>query len=102
MRLDGKSPVAAVLVWAPYAPFRRDRLGRQGRGVGLYSVCITGKASKADIVVGVYYRSASQNDGTNLLVYKDLNPCSKSVVLVLPLYTLVKFSLPSYEPLLSV
>lgn len=103
--------MAAVLVWEVLNPS-----GETGRAEGLdYTVFaagsdmvesywgrIKGKVNKADVVVGIYCRSASQDVGTDLLLCKDLAPHPKSVVLVLPLQT-VEFSLPaSYEPLLNV
>lgn len=79
---------AQWMIWMDsYRPFRRDRQSRQGRGVAPHvkegSDCtvfaaesdmaeslwvrIKGKANKADGVVGVYDRSASQDDGTSVL-----------------------------------
>lgn len=81
--------------WRPVTDGSRlFRRGRQGREVALWvkvgldctvlaaggdtveslRVRIRGKANKADIVVGVCYRSPSQDDGTDVLVYKELTP----------------------------
>ncbi|KAJ7405034.1 mitochondrial fission process protein 1 [Pitangus sulphuratus] len=64
-----------------YKLFRRDRQGRRGEGVALDSIglevsnnkveClwikIRGKANKADILMGVCYRSPNQDDESNEL-----------------------------------
>lgn len=83
---------------------RLFRRGRQGREVVLWVkvglACVTvlavggdtveslwvgigGKANKADIVVGVRYRSPSQDDGTDALVNKELTPPLKQLPLSL-------------------
>ncbi|KAK4813675.1 hypothetical protein QYF61_019568 [Mycteria americana] len=86
-----------------YKLFRRDRRGRRGGGVALYVrecldslelndgddrmeclwVRISGKANKADIVVGVCYRPPNQDEETDELFYKQLGEASQSLALVL-------------------
>ncbi|KAK4829727.1 hypothetical protein QYF61_006188 [Mycteria americana] len=86
-----------------YKLFRRDRRGRRGGGVALYVrecldslelddgdnrveclwVRIRGKANKADIVVGVCYRPANQDEETDELFYKQPGEASRSLALVL-------------------
>ncbi|KAK4810495.1 hypothetical protein QYF61_004275 [Mycteria americana] len=46
-------------------------------------VRIRGMENKADVTVGVYYRSPSQDDSTNELFYRQLGEISGSVALVL-------------------
>ncbi|RMC01280.1 hypothetical protein DUI87_22233 [Hirundo rustica rustica] len=84
-----------------YKLFRRDRKGRRGGGVALYIkkaldtisinedgverlwVRIKGKANKADVLVGVCYRPASQEEEVNNLLYKQLKNVSGSSARVL-------------------
>ncbi|PKU41370.1 adaptin ear-binding coat-associated protein 1 [Limosa lapponica baueri] len=86
-----------------YKPFRKDRQGRRGGGVALYVregyecreliegnsrveclwVRIRGRASKADIVVGVCYRPPNQDVEVDDIFYKQLGEVSKSLALVL-------------------
>ncbi|KAJ7416490.1 rna-directed dna polymerase from mobile element jockey-like [Willisornis vidua] len=86
-----------------YKVFRKDRQSRRGEGVALHvreslvSVelevtnnkveCLwtrtRGKANKADILVGVYYRPPSEDDEGDELFYKQLVDVSTSPALVL-------------------
>ncbi|KAJ7428093.1 mitochondrial fission process protein 1 [Pitangus sulphuratus] len=86
-----------------YKLFRRDRQGRRGGGVALYVgesldsvelavsngkveclwIKIRGKASKADILVGVCYRPPNQDDEDDEFFYKQWADVSKSPALVL-------------------
>ncbi|TRZ08055.1 hypothetical protein HGM15179_019054 [Zosterops borbonicus] len=86
-----------------YKLFRRDRRGRRGEGVALYirealdaieleinddkveclQVRITGKATKANILVGLYYRPLNQDEEVDELFYKQLEDVSRSPALVL-------------------
>ncbi|PKU35038.1 adaptin ear-binding coat-associated protein 1 [Limosa lapponica baueri] len=86
-----------------YKLFRRDRQGRRGGGVALYVregykcqeliegnsrvkclwVRIRGRASKADIVVGVCYRPPNQDVEVDEIFYKQLGEVSRSLALVL-------------------
>lgn len=75
--------MAAVLGWAVLdhsaETGRVERVGCRefAAGSDMVESCwvrIKGKANKADVVVGVCYRSASQDVGTDLLVCKDSNP----------------------------
>ncbi|GAB0204752.1 hypothetical protein GRJ2_002940800 [Grus japonensis] len=86
-----------------YKLFRRDRQGRRGSGVALYVkecfdclelddgdnrveclwVRIRGKANKADIMVGVCYRPAKQDEEADEILYKQLGEVSQSLVLFL-------------------
>ncbi|RMC22466.1 hypothetical protein DUI87_00780 [Hirundo rustica rustica] len=86
-----------------YKLFRRDRKGRRGGGVALYSkqtfdtigietkedgaeclwVRIKGKANKADILLGVCYRPPNQEEEVDSLFYKQLENVSGSSALVL-------------------
>ncbi|PKU48789.1 mitochondrial fission process protein 1 [Limosa lapponica baueri] len=86
-----------------YKLFRRDRQGRRGGGVALYVredyecveltegngrveclwVRIKGRASKADIVVGVCYRPPNQDVEVDEMFYKQLVEVSRSLALVL-------------------
>ncbi|PKU34926.1 mitochondrial fission process protein 1 [Limosa lapponica baueri] len=86
-----------------YKLFRRDRKGRRGGGVALYIregyecqeliegnsrveclwVRIRGRASKADIVVGVCYRPPNQDVEVDEMFYKQLAEVSRSLALVL-------------------
>ncbi|PKU31484.1 adaptin ear-binding coat-associated protein 1 [Limosa lapponica baueri] len=86
-----------------YQLFRRDRHGRRGGGVALYVrdrfdclelnnvndsvehlwVRIKGKASKADTIVGVCYRSPNQDLVIDEIFYKQLAEISRSLALVL-------------------
>ncbi|GAB0180245.1 hypothetical protein GRJ2_000489800 [Grus japonensis] len=86
-----------------YKLFRRDRQGRRGSGVALYSrVCfdclelddgderveclwvrIRGKTNKADIMVGVCYRPPNQDEEADEIFYKQLGEVSRSPALVL-------------------
>ncbi|PKU29698.1 adaptin ear-binding coat-associated protein 1 [Limosa lapponica baueri] len=86
-----------------YKLFRRDRQGRRGGGVALYvregyecreliegnsrvkclQVRIRGRASKADIVVGVCYRPPNQDVEVDDIFYKQLGEVSRSLALVL-------------------
>ena len=79
-----------------YKLFRRDRQGRRGSGVALYVrecfdclelkdgddrvqclwVRIRGKASKADIMVGVCYRPPNQDEEADKIFYKQLGEVS--------------------------
>ena len=86
-----------------YELFRRDRLGRRGRGVALYGrecfdclelndgddrlkclwVRIRGKANKADIMVGVCYTLPNHVDKVDKIFYKQLGEASQSLALAL-------------------
>ncbi|PKU48935.1 adaptin ear-binding coat-associated protein 1 [Limosa lapponica baueri] len=86
-----------------YKLFRRDRQGRRGGGVALYVredyecveltedngrveclwVRIRGRASKADIMVGVCYRPPNQEVEVDNIFYKQLAEVSRSLALVL-------------------
>ncbi|PKU42731.1 adaptin ear-binding coat-associated protein 1 [Limosa lapponica baueri] len=86
-----------------YQLFRRGRQGRRGGGVALYVrdifecleltngndrveclwVKIKGKANKADIMVGVYYRPPNQDVEINEIFYHQLAKLSQSLALVL-------------------
>ena len=86
-----------------YRLVRRDRQGGRGGGVALYvrerfdctaltvssdvveSLCvrIRGMENKADVIVGVYCRSLSQDDSTDKLFYRQLGEISGSVALLL-------------------
>ncbi|KAJ7411919.1 hypothetical protein BTVI_48147 [Pitangus sulphuratus] len=86
-----------------YMLFRRDRQGRRGGGVALYLreprdsielevsddkveclwVKIRGKANKADILVGICYRSSNKDEEVYELFYKQLVDVSRSPALVL-------------------
>ncbi|PKU30779.1 adaptin ear-binding coat-associated protein 1 [Limosa lapponica baueri] len=86
-----------------YKLFRRDKQGRRGGGVALYVregyecqeliegnsrveclwVRIRGRASKADIVVGVCYRLPNQNVEIDEIFYKQLGEVSRLLALVL-------------------
>ncbi|GAB0209002.1 hypothetical protein GRJ2_003365900 [Grus japonensis] len=86
-----------------YKLFRRDRQGRRGGGVALYVkecfdclelndgdnrveclwVRISGKANKADIMVGVCYRPLNQDEEADKIFYKQLGEVSQSLALVL-------------------
>ncbi|RMC01147.1 hypothetical protein DUI87_22238 [Hirundo rustica rustica] len=86
-----------------YKLFRRDRKGRRGGGVALYSkqtfdtvgieikedgaeylwVEIKGKANKADILLGVCYPPPNQEEEVDNLFYKQLGNVSGSTALVL-------------------
>ncbi|KAK4824001.1 hypothetical protein QYF61_009126 [Mycteria americana] len=86
-----------------YKLFRRDRQGRRGDGVALYVrecfdrlelndgddrvECLwlrtRGKANKADIMVGVCYRSPNQDEGADRIFYKQLGEVSQSLALIL-------------------
>ena len=79
-----------------YRLFRRDRQDRQGGGAALYIrerfdctaltvsddvveslwVMIRGMENKGDAIVGVYYRSPSQDDSTDELFYRQLGEIS--------------------------
>ncbi|KAK4822638.1 hypothetical protein QYF61_018590 [Mycteria americana] len=83
--------------------FRRERQGRRGGGAALYVrecfgclelndgddrveclwVRIRGKASKADIMVGVCYRPANQDEEAGEIFYRQLGEVSQSLALVL-------------------
>ncbi|PKU49676.1 mitochondrial fission process protein 1 [Limosa lapponica baueri] len=86
-----------------YQLFRRDRQGRRGGGVALYVrdrleclevnngngsveclwVRLKGKANKADIMVGVYYRPPNQDIEVNETFYQQLEKLLQSLPLVL-------------------
>ena len=86
-----------------YKPFRKDRLGRRGRGLALYVrkcfhclqlkngddrverlwVRIKGKANEADVIVGVCCRLPNQDEEVNEIFYKQLGEFSQSLALVL-------------------
>ncbi|PKU39622.1 adaptin ear-binding coat-associated protein 1 [Limosa lapponica baueri] len=86
-----------------YQLFRRDRQGRRAGGVALYVrdifeclelnnvndsveclwVRIKGKANKADIMVGVYYRPPNQDVEIDEIFYQQLAELSQSLTLVL-------------------
>ena len=88
-----------------YVLFRKDRPGKQGRGVALYVkeqlectqlhlgegeeqgeslwVRIKGQAGMDDTVVGVYYRSTDQVEDIDKAYYKKLEVASRSWTLVL-------------------
>lgn len=88
---------------AGYRLFRRDRLGKKGNGVALYArecfdylelnndndrveclwVRIRGKASEADIMVGVCYRQPNQAKEADKMFYKQLGDVFQSLALVL-------------------
>lgn len=55
-------------------------LAAGGDMVESLSVGIRGKANIADLLVGVYYRSPSQDDGTDVLVCKELTPILSPLV----------------------
>ena len=79
-----------------YKLFRRDRQGRRGGGVVLYvrdcydcfehkcsedrveclCVRIRGKANRADVVVGVYYRPPTQDREVDEIFYRHLGEIS--------------------------
>ncbi|KAK4818760.1 hypothetical protein QYF61_018932 [Mycteria americana] len=85
-----------------YKLFRRDRQGRRDSGVALYVrecfnclelddgddrvkslwVRISGKANKADSMVGVCYRPPNQDEEADDIFYKQLGEISQSLVLV--------------------
>jgi len=86
-----------------YKLFRRDRQRRKNTGVTLYvrecfncpefddgndsveylCVRVRGKANKADIVVGVYYRPPNQDEEADEIFYKHLGEVSGLLALVL-------------------
>ncbi|PKU45732.1 mitochondrial fission process protein 1 [Limosa lapponica baueri] len=86
-----------------YQLFRRDRQGRRAGGVTLYVrdrfeclevnngndsveclwVRLKGKANKADIMVGVYYRSPNQDVEVDKTFFQQLEELSQSLTLVL-------------------
>jgi len=86
-----------------YKLFRRDRRGKRGHGVALYvrdcfhciqlndcddkveclRVKMTGKANKADILLGVCYRPPNQDEEVDEVFYKRLAEVSQSLALVL-------------------
>ncbi|PKU36680.1 adaptin ear-binding coat-associated protein 1 [Limosa lapponica baueri] len=86
-----------------YQLFRRDRQGRRGGGVALYVrdrfeclevnngndsveclwIRLKGKANKADIMVGVYYRPQKQDTEVDETFYQQLEKLLQSLPLVL-------------------
>ena len=86
-----------------YKLFRRDRQGRRGGGVALYvrdcydcfehkcsenrvacpCMRIRGRANRADVVVGVYYRPPTQDREVDEIFYRHLGEISRSLALVL-------------------
>ncbi|KAJ7408181.1 mitochondrial fission process protein 1 [Willisornis vidua] len=93
----------SILLNGGYRLFKRDRQGRRGEGV---SVCvrerlecmeltvgngsveslwvrIKGQTNNVDVIVGVYYRSHSQDDDIDKYFFEELRDTSKSPALVL-------------------
>ena len=86
-----------------YWLFKRDRQGRKGGGVALYVkkdyecveinniddkvestwIRIKAEANKTDIIVGVCYRTPTQNEEVDERLYKQLSEISRSLPLVL-------------------
>jgi len=85
-----------------YQLFKRDRQGRKGGGVALYVkkececveihdvdrieslwLSIKLKASKSDIIVGVYYRPPNQDEEVDKILHRQLGEVSRSLLPVL-------------------